>query len=174
MYLKETGPPPIIKFYYYTGSLFDDISLRTLYRAKNIRDAQGEALIDDLAITNDEKDAFNTFLKTAIYEIYEVVIKMTSGVTTDPLFINVPQILGTNSNQFISGFRILDHEAYNNNVLLIVDNSIFQFIRYSILAEWYELVGQSDDAVLWETKKKIIKMELITKKLFQLRKPLIM
>jgi len=172
MYAKETNTPATIVFYYNTATLLNDVSIRTLFRAKNIKDATGEAQIDDFGLTNDEKSIFDIYLKSAIYNAFAIVVKMTTGITTDPVFVDASTTINTVVTPTVSGFRILDNAAYNANVLFGVDDGIFQYIRYSVLASWYEAVGLDNEATIWEAKKKAMKADLITNRLFQLRKPL--
>ena len=89
------------------------------------------------------------------------------------VFVDASTTINTIVTPNVSGFRILDNAAYNNNVLFGVDDGVFQYIRYSVLASWYEAVGLDKEAAIWETKKKLMRNDLITNRLFQLRKPLL-
>ena len=173
MYAKETNTPATIVFYYDTATLLNDVSIRTLFRAKNIKNQEGEAQIEDYGLTNDEKDIFGIYLKSAIYNAFAVVVKMTTGISVDPVFVDSSTSINSTVTPNVSGFRILDNAAYNTNVLFGVDDGVFQYIRYSVLASWYEAVGLDKEAAIWETKKKLMRNDLITNRLFQLRKPLL-
>jgi hypothetical protein len=173
MYSKETGTPNFIYFLYSKQSLFDNVSLRTMYRAKNLKDQQGESQIDDYAMSSDEMDAFNLFIETAVYDAFSIVAKMTTG-TTSPIVLN-EDIIPTTGGEITDayGFKILDEAAYNPNILYSVDDGVQQYIISHIMSAWYDLVGHDAEFAKWEAKKNAIRTDLITKRLFQLRKPLL-
>lgn len=185
MYSKQAAigtEPKTIIFYYKKDDFFKHLSLRTLYRAKNIKSEAGEALIDDYAMSEDEKDVFLLFMKQATYDAYDIVQKMTTGITTAPIVIDdttsiitiVPD--GENTTEDILNtysFKILDEAAFNENALYAVDSGIEKYIKCHVLADWYDLVGLDNEYIKWSTKKDVARIDLITKRLFQLRKPLI-
>ena len=173
MYAKETGTPNTIVFYYAEDTVFNNLSLRTLYRAKNILDKEGNSMVDDYAMSGDEKDAFRLFFETAIYDAFDIVTKMAAGISTDPVFINSSQTIATIVIPNLYGFRIVDNAAYNINVLYGVDDGIRKFVDYHILSSWYELVGLDTELQKWLAQRNEARTDLITRRLFQLRKPLI-
>jgi hypothetical protein len=172
--------PAHIVFFYKEDALFNNVMIRTTYRAKNIRDTTGESQIDDYAISEDERDVFGIFLSGSIHEAFNNVMKMTTKVT-DALILGatgtsvfasaLPEgVLGTD---ILYGFKIKDHEAYNNNNIILVDEGVKSMVEAYIMRDWYEMVGNNDEFVKMREKYLTLKRDLITKRLFQLRKPFI-
>lgn len=174
-YSRETGPPKYIVFYWEKSTLFDNISLRTMYRARSLRNEKGESQIDEYGMSADETDAFELFVKQAFDDAFNIVLKMTTGVTDAIIIdetITVPAApaLGVTINNAY-GFKILDEEAYNLNNLYTVDSGVKDYVDAHVMAAWYSLVGHGDEHALWLAKLADVRRDLITKKLFQLRKP---
>jgi len=173
MYTKETGTSSSIVFYYNKQDLFDHVSLITSYRARNIKNQEGTPQVDDYAMSEDETDAFLLFAKSAVKDVYDVVIKLTKGISSQPVFVDETVTIGGSTVDNLYGFKIVDNNAYNDNVLFIVDDWVRRYIEYHILASWYELVGVDVEYKNWLAKRESTRYGLITKGLFQLRKPLI-
>jgi outer membrane lipoprotein-sorting protein len=174
---KASGVPAHILFYYTEDNLHNNVMIRTMYRAKNIRDNEGNSLIDDYAISEDEKDAFALFLSSAIHEAFNQVMKMTTGVS-DALIINEPADdvfdtvpAGLEDTTVVYGFKVKDHEAYNDNNIILVDEGVKSLVETQIMRDWYEMVGNDAEYAKMRAKYNEIKRDLITKRLFQLRKP---
>ncbi len=169
-----TATPKYIVFYYTKASLFDNISLRTMYRARTLLDSKGESQIDHYAMSTDETDAFLIFMKQAIYDCFDIVMKMTTGVS-DPITIDgsTTIIVGGNPAAVPNtyAFKILDEEAYNENNLYTLEDGIRKFLDAHVMAAWYDMVGHADEYAKWVTKRDDYRTDLITKKLFQLKKP---
>jgi len=179
MFTKDTvDGSKVIVFHYATEDLFNDISLLTMYRAKNIVDQnKGESQIDEVGVSQDELDIFKVFAKVAIFDAFAQVVKMTKGVPSSP-WVDIPVYVGesstsgyvTNENSY--GFMIFDHEAYNINVVQLVDHGILQFMRHEILFNWWDRTGVQTEADKAEKKWADARRDLVNKYLFQLRKPL--
>ena len=67
----------VITFYYESNDLFNDVGILSAYLAKNI---MAESAVDKYSITDDEKELYEACLKQAVPNIYEAMLKMTSGV----------------------------------------------------------------------------------------------
>lgn len=173
MYSKETGTPNNIIFYYAKQDMFDYISLITAYRAKTIKDSNGNPLMDEYVLSPDETDVFLLFMKTATREAYNIVVKMTKGIASQPVFTDENVTIATAITTNLYGFKIVDNAAYNDNILYVVDELIKKYIQYNVLSSWYLLTGVDEELKKWEAKKLLARQDLITKGLFQLRKPLI-
>lgn len=172
--------PAHIMFFYTENMVFNNVMIRSMYRAKTIKDGNGESQIDEYALSEDEKDAFVIFIKKAIHDAFNHVMKMTTGVPdalilgqtgTEVFAATLPD--GVLANDIIYGFMIKDHEAYNENNIALVDEGIKNLIEANIMREWYEMVGHDAETAKMYQKYQAIKSDLITKRLFQLRKPLI-
>ena len=77
---ENAGEPAKIRFYYPTDKIFNSVSLRTTYRANMVKTNEGEAQLDDIAISQDERDIMLEFLADAIYEISAEIFKITEGI----------------------------------------------------------------------------------------------
>lgn len=51
-------------------SLFEDVKKRTAWRARFAKNAEGQSLIDNLVITDDDRDMFDDLMKTGCNEVY--------------------------------------------------------------------------------------------------------
>lgn len=176
-YIRLTGTPPepnTIAFYYKNDDLFNNVFLRTMYRAKNIRDENNESQVDDFAISEDEKDFFNITIRAAVHDAFNNVLKMTSSVT-DALLLNVAEstIDSARGSDLCYGMKVKDHKAYNDNVLSLVDDGIKNHLESFVLMEWYKMVGQAEETAKWTAEYLKYRSILVTKRLFQLRKPFI-
>ncbi len=164
-YSKVTGPPDTIRFSYLTDTLFDIVSMKTLYRAKNIKTEKGESLIDDYGITKDERDLVNQFFETAANIVFRAVLKITKGVT-DAISIDTTEITGNIE------LTILDKDAYNENVLFYVDSLIKDCIITKVISQWYSNCGLNDEFTKTEGEFLDLNRKLFNG-LFELRKPTI-
>lgn len=172
--------PAHIVFFYNEDSLFNNVMIRTTYRAKNIRDTTGESQIDDYAISEDERDVFGIFLSGSIHEAFNQVMKMTTkvtdalilGETGDDVFdTTLPE--GVAATDVLFGFKVKDHEAYNDNNIILVDEGVKSMVETFIMRDWYEMVGNNEEFQKMAAKYLALKRDLVTKRLFQLRKPFI-
>lgn len=78
--------PASIRFLYPTDRIFNSVSLRTSYRANMIKDQKGEAQLDDIAISSQEKDIVLEFLADAIFELSTAIFKLTDGIDASTFF----------------------------------------------------------------------------------------
>ena len=67
---KIAGPPKVISFYYLIDNLFDIDSLWSMYKAENKQNNEGETLLDELSITEDERDIFMQMLSDATTDVF--------------------------------------------------------------------------------------------------------
>ena len=79
--------PAMVVFYYDTEKIFNSVSLRSTYRAKMVKDQAGVSQLDDIAISEDERDLVLEYYEQAIYDVFGRLFKMT-GTVTDPIFFN--------------------------------------------------------------------------------------
>lgn len=159
--------PAKIRFYYGTDDLFNSLSLRTHYRAKMIKDGAGKSQLDDIALSQDEKDIFKELLKDGVNKLGAALFKIAQGVANSIFFdSDLSATLAAKS----SGFEILDKEAYNSNLLPVIDSDIRNALRYYCLREWYGVVGSSEDVKTQDILFVGAQEDMINHT-FQLRKP---
>lgn len=136
MYKKETsGNVKTIVFSYPLQGIFDNASRVSSYNSKNIKDKDGNSLLAEYAISDDEKDVYLQGLTSVLPEIYEKILKITNGVEDAYMF----ETTDTDVK-----FTIQDNDAYNKNVLSLVDASLLECIIEGSLKAWYKNCAQAD------------------------------
>lgn len=129
-----------IKFYYSRDNLFNDVSLMSNFMAKNLANKEGNSLTDEYAISDDERDLYGVCVQQTLPDIYEAMVKITGGV--DSAFQADATRTGT-TDKFII-ISIQDNDAFNDNVLSLVDASLYNAIKIGTLKEFYSIVIQPD------------------------------
>lgn len=173
-YTKDTANGTIV-FHYVTDDLFDRVNALSLYKGRAIKNQAGEAQIDEVAMTAGERDAFNIFMPTAATKVFTLVQKMTNSVD-NALVINGPVDFGDASNSDLTNqYAVIigDNAAYNENCLLQVDKGIQDMLTFHCLSDWYELMNLDDQAAKMLAKYNDMRLEMVNKRLFDLRKPLL-
>lgn len=163
--------PAMVQFAYATDDLFNSVAIRSTYRAKMVKDGAGESQLDDVAISQDEKDIVREILEQAIYDVFGELFKITESVDS-PIFFDADTVLGATGDAVkASGGLIKDNQAFNANVLPNIDKKIENCLRYYVLAEWYVSASMASDAELnWGKYKDYLRQ--VKNLTFQLRKPL--
>lgn len=146
-----------ITFSYNSDDLFNDVCLVSAYMVKNVITDIGAAL-DEFAISDDERDVFDVCVKQTLPNIYETLMKMSHGI--DDAF--------KYENKTIE-FNILDNDAYNINVLNLVESTLLECLKYGVLSEFYSI---NVNTALQQTvqSKFTSNMLLLNNRLFQLKK----
>jgi len=149
-----TNPAKIV-FFYNRDTLFNDVSLMSNYMAKNLATKDGNSLTDDYAISGDEQDIVDVSIRAALPDIYEAMTKITTAVI--PAFddkhnyassTTVGKDIENNNVTAAAGdyveFYILDNQAYNANVITMVDASLYNCLKQGVLKEFYSTVLQPE------------------------------
>lgn len=169
----------MVLFYYNRENLFNDVSLMSNFMAKNLTSKEGDSLTDDYAISDDERDLFSVCVRSCLPDIYEAMAKITNGVI--PAFEDEFAENGTKTGEDIKGdsvvvptgsyveFCLRDNNAYNANVLTLVDASLLNVIKYGILKEFYSTVIHADFFKV-STDRFIQELFKLKQRLFQLKK----
>ena len=152
---KTTGK---ITFEYLRADLFDSVSLETLTAASKI-EKNGEIQIDEYGISADELDIFVKFLKEAHMNISRVLIKMTNGVIS-AMVLDDTDI----------SYSVTDKEGYNENVLGVIDEMIYQALNNFICKEWFVKCALGDLAKYYN-EKYLDNVKMIIRHSLSLRKP---
>ena len=147
--------PARIVFFYNRDTLFNDVSLMSNYMAKNLATKDGNSLTDDYAISGDEQDIVDVSIRAALPDIYEAMTKITTAVI--PAFddkhnyassTTVGKDIENNNVTAAAGdyveFYILDNQAYNANVITMVDASLYNCLKQGVLKEFYSTVLQPE------------------------------
>lgn len=169
MFGKNQG---IITFYYDSDKLFNDVSLMSAYMTKNLKSETG-SMMDEFSISDDEKDVYKVCVRQTLPNIYETMIKITSGVVDafdDDATVSDKEStgLGREAGTYIE-FTIQDNEAYNDNVLNLVDATLLNCLKHGILAEFYSICVNGDLFRIAQDKFTTSLFQL-KQRLFQLKK----
>lgn len=160
MYKKNTsGSTKVIVFSYPIKGLFQSASRVSAFNAKQIKDKEGNSLLADYALSDDELDIFLQGLQTVLPEISEKIIKVTSGVDGAYVF---------NTTDDNVEFTIQDNEAYNVNVLSLVDASMLECLIEGSLKAWYKNCAQGDLLGLYQNSFNA-NLEKLFSRMFQLK-----
>lgn len=158
MFKKDTSKKTI-EFSYPLQGIFDNASRVSAFNAKNIKDKDGRSLLSDFALSDDEKDMFLQGMNSILPEIYEKILKITSGVE-DAYFFE--------TTETDVKFTIQDNDSYNKNVLTLVDASLMECIIEGSLKAWYKNCAQGDLLGLY-TKSFSDNLEKLFDRMFQLK-----
>ena len=169
---KETGN---ITFYYDSDKLFNDVSLMSAYMTKNMSNESG-SLMDDFSISDDEKDVYKVCVRQTLPNIYETMMKITSGVASafdDEVSVSVKESDGLKRDvgTYIE-FTMQDNDAYNDNVLNLVDATLLNCLKYGVLAEFYSICVNGDLYRIAQDKLTTSLFQL-KQRLFQLKKKVV-
>ena len=127
-----------IKFYYKKDVLFNDVSLMSNYMCKNLSTKDGNSLTDEYAISDDERDLVDVSIRATLPDIYESMVKITNSI--DSAFDDDEVI----STDHCVSFTIQDNGSYNDNVLNMVDASLYNCLKYGTLREVYSTITQAE------------------------------
>ena len=171
--------PAKIVFFYNRNTLFNDVSLLSNYMAKNLATKDGGSLAEDYTVSDDEKELFAMSLRTVLPDIYEAMTKITSGVVPafDDSVAESSGVKGVDiggNNVTIAGgdyveFYIRDNNAYNPNVITLVDASIYNSLKQGALKEIYTTVLQPDFFKVC-SERFVAELFKLKQRLFQLKK----
>ena len=174
MYKKISGTPSTIKFLYNRDTIFNEVSLMSNYMAKNLATKDGNSLTDEYAISDDEKDLVNVSIRATLPDIYEAMTKITSDVSS-AFDDDVQESAGTDEKgtAYAAGhyveFIIKDNNAYNDNVLTMVDASLNNCVKHGALREIYSTITQPEFYNVCSTRF-IGELYKLKQRLFQLKK----
>lgn len=150
--------PAKVVFKQTISTLFDSVSFQSTYMTKNMVNKEGQSIGEEYAMSEDERDAFTLSLDVVASDIFEIFLKQTSGVN-DAYSISSSEI----------SISILDNNAYNSNVLTLVDMAIKECIVSGCLKEWFITCSHAD-LIKLSNEKYFIAKELLKRRLFQLKK----
>lgn len=141
---KEEGK---ITFYYDSDGLFNDVSLMSAYMTKNLKGESG-SLMDEFSISDDEKDIYKVCVRQTLPNIYETMMKITSGIDSafdDEVTVSSKESGGLkrDAGNYIE-FTMQDNDSYNKNVLNLVDATLLNCLKHGILAEFYAVCVNAD------------------------------
>lgn len=172
---KEIGT---ITFYYNSKGLFDDISLMSAYMTKNLSNESGSTM-DEFNISDDEEDMYKACIRQTLPNIYETTMKITSGV--EDAFEDCVKVVSDETTESLTGLGLTrkagdyieitlqDNDAYNKNVLSLIDATLLNCLKYGILAEFYSICVNMDLYRIAQDKF-MANLFQLKRRLFQLKK----
>lgn len=154
--MAATKSKGTITFSFETDKLFNDVCLISSFMTKNLVIDNGSAL-DEFAITDDEKELFDVCVQQTIPNIYESILKMTTCIN------------GYESSNGNIKFSVIDNNAYNDNVLPLVESTLYDCLKFGVLTEFYSMcVNPSLQGIA--NKKYSESLLLLNNRLFQIKK----
>jgi hypothetical protein len=124
-----------IRFSETTENLFNEAKLLSSFRSRTILGPDGKNAFDQYAMTESERSFFLNSLQYVVVEVFSELAKIANGVV-DSVFID------EGSTNAESGFSLTDNEAYDNNILTIIDKRIRKCMVLYCLADWWSHSGQ--------------------------------
>lgn len=169
---KETGN---ITFYYDSDKLFNDVSLMSAYMTKNLATERG-SLMDEFNISDDEKDIYKVCVRQTLPNIYETMMKITSGIDNafeDEVIVTAEETDGLErpAGTYIE-FTMQNNDAYNENVLNLVDATLLNCMKFGVLAEFYSICINNDLQRIAQDRFTTSLFQL-KQRLFQLKKKVV-
>jgi hypothetical protein len=169
---KATGS---ITFYYDSDKLFNDVSLMSAYMTKNLRSETG-SMMDEFNISDDEMDIYKVCVRQTLPNIYEAMMKITSGVANafdDDVTVSAKEQSGLKreAGNYIE-FTLQDNDSYNENILNLIDATVLNCLKHGILAEFYSICVNADLYRVAQDKFTTSLFQL-KQRLFQLKKKVV-
>lgn len=158
--IASTDPisPAKVVFKQTISTLFDSVSFQSTYMTKNMVNKEGQSIGEEYAMSEDERDAFTLSLDVVASDIFEIFLKQTSGVN-DAYVASAEEV----------SITIFDNNAYNQNVLTLVDQAMRECIVNGCLKEWFAVCSHADLFKL-SNERYFMSKELLKRRLFQLKK----
>lgn len=148
-----------ITFKYESNQLFYDVTLLSSYMTKNLATEEG-SLMDEFNITEDEKSLYDVCLKQAMPYIADLLLKISRNTSS--------YVKERDSVNYIE-FTVEDNKAYNQNALGLVESTIYDCLKYGVLAEFYSVCINASLQKIAQAKFNSCLM-LLNQRLFQLKK----
>jgi hypothetical protein len=129
--------------------------------------------MDEFNISDDEKDIYKVCVRQTLPNIYETMIKITSGVENafdgeSTVSVKEQSGLKRDAGTYIE-FNIQNNDAYNDNILSLVDATLLNCLKHGILAEFYSVCVNADLYRLAQDKF-LVSLAQLKQRLFQLKK----
>lgn len=150
-----------------TNNVFNMVQQLTLYMSKNIRSKDGSNTYTDVALTRNERDFFDTEVRSVCDELYDVMSGYTKDVSTTlipnttnyytPLAYNIVDnritLVTYNIGQYSSD---VDPTLYD-----ILGRNLVDAIKYGMVVKWCEANGLDKQIATYshryeESKTKVI------------------
>lgn len=141
-YNKISGTPNALEFFYLVSDLTNYASLESQYT-----EIVGEGFPEDLILTEDESDIFDSLLQDSANIILSHFLPYSAGLS-DTFVINGNYTPNGGSAGTYVAIKIQDHEVYESGYLNNVDSAIKRCLTTSILSGWLARRGDENKATL--------------------------
>jgi len=152
-YEKKTSPTDLIRFYYETDKIFNEVSQATSFKAASVvREKDGQPDFDRIQISADEKTFMKKYLKEGMLEVFAVMFNIIGGDSvvhdTTVALEDASEVTASYadiSDNTPSGATITRYRTINLDLIdQLINNALVDFIIY----KWYALKGLGGDAEL--------------------------
>ena len=156
MFTKYTDTDDYLLFVYKRSDIFDDVRHLSAFMAKNVTTKEGQPLLEQLSISEDDAPMFGLCLRDSLPDVWELFSKLTVGVSNPyneaEIFqpaepgdttVTIGTLTLTVGTEYVT-LRIVDNGAYNVNLLPLVDASIRSVVELGALRKWYTRISQQD------------------------------
>lgn len=196
MFGKTSGK---ITFYYDSDKLFNDVSLMSAYMTKNLKSETGSIMdefsisdderdVFDVCVRQALPNIYESMMKVtkndeAAFDDAHILAIGTERTTKgdgDAKTENAVSIKDGTDENAVAGtlgrfagtyveFNIMDNDAYNDNVLNLVDATLLNCLKHGVLAEFYAICVNGDLYRISQDKFTTSLFQL-KQRLFQLKK----
>lgn len=175
-----------IVFSYIFEDLFNNCSTKISYKSRNV--VQDEMVAEQITLMDDDKQVFRANMPSILADIYERVMKLSSGVENAFKHVEAveavegsPAVGTPGEDGYVPGVEpvegveehmeitIQNNAAYNSNLLGLIDSSLYTCIETGSIKAWYEVCGMT--ALEQEyTTKYLASLTELSRRMFQLKK----
>jgi hypothetical protein len=159
----ETGEcyPLLDSTYYITflfgiEELFDEVKLRTAWKAKSLKGAKDGGIIDEIPLTEDRRDLFLHFLKSGAEKVFQKLQAYSKGIVNAYKFNEQIDLDGDgeyNGTTKYIHYTINEDKTYQDeNMYEVMDNKIKDALVAYVLKEWYQITTLVQD---WQINEQV-------------------
>lgn len=147
----------LLEYSFSFDSLLDEIMRVNQLRVKEIYDKDNNILFENYSITESDADTVVLFIKNAVFELVDISLPLMSGVT------------GAVKTENPYGVIVNNNGNANEAAKESLENAFKQVIVLSVLAQWYEIKGLSEEFKLWNMKLDRLKTDVAKRRITQLK-----
>lgn len=162
-------------FEYRFNDLFSNCCTKIAYKSRNA--VEDVRVSDEITLSDDDKTIFEANIPFILADIYERILKLTSGITNAYSFEDeVKKETGDDGKETevktgdkIISFNFQDNGAYNPNVLDVLDMSLYECLEKGSIKAWYDVCGVAAIEQDYNTKY-LASLTELSRRMFQLKK----
>lgn len=142
-----------ITFLFDIEDLFDEIKLKTAYKAKSLKSERG--ISEEIPFTEDRRDVFLLLLKAGAGELFKKIHAYSKGIINAFKFNERIDLEGDGifSTEYYVHFTINEDKDYQDeNVYQLLDSKLKEAMIAYVLKEWYQLASLMQDFQIQQMK----------------------